>query len=222
MIKGVIFDVDGTLIDSVDLHAAAWQEALHHYGHDVPYDDVRGQIGKGGDQIMPVFLSDEELQRFGEELDHYRHDMFTRDFMGMIRPFPAVRDLMERLRRDGRHIALATSAKGDKVETYKKIADIEDVVGTETSSDDADRSKPYPDVFLAALDRLGLPPDEAVVVGDTPYDAEAARRGGMAVIGLLRGGFAENDLRAAGCAEIYRDPQDLLRNYGRSLIARSQ
>lgn len=220
MIKAVIFDVDGTLVDSVDLHARAWQEALAHFGKHFDFERVRYQIGKGGDQLMPVFLTQDELDEFGDELEEYRGELFKREYLSRVKAFPKVRELFERIKREGLQIALASSAKADELKTYKKIANIEDLVEEETSSDDAEKSKPYPDIFEAALSRLDdTRPSEAVVVGDTPYDAEAAGKAGLQTIGLLSGGFPEEDLRAAGCATIYRDPADLLANYDASPLA---
>jgi HAD superfamily hydrolase (TIGR01549 family) len=218
--KAVIFDVDGTLIDSVDLHARAWQEALAHFGKQFDFERVRSQIGKGGDQLMPVFLSQQELEEFGEELEEYRGQLFKREYLSKVKGFPAVRELFERIKREGLQLALASSAKVDELKSYKKIADIEDLVEEETSSDDAEKSKPHPDIFEAALARLGdISPSEAIVVGDTPYDAEAAGKAGLQTIGFLSGGFPEKDLRAAGCAQIYRDPADLLANFDTSPLA---
>src|SRR5438270_2941617 len=111
-----------------DLHARAWQEAFAHFGKQIPYERVRYQIGKGGDQLMPVFLSKEELEEFGEELEKYRGELFKREYMPRVKAFPKVRELFERIRRDGKLIALASSAKGDELEAYKKIADIEGLV----------------------------------------------------------------------------------------------
>ncbi|HVG37912.1 MAG TPA: HAD family phosphatase, partial [Pyrinomonadaceae bacterium] len=175
MIKAVIFDIDGTLIDSVDLHAQAWKETFKQFGRDVPYEQVRNQIGKGGDQLLPVFFSRSELDEFGEELEKYRSDLYKKEYMSRVRPFALVRELFERILRDKKKIALASSAKGDELETYKKIARVEDLIDADTSADDAEKSKPHPDIFIAALEKLGdIDPREVIVVGDTPYDAEAA------------------------------------------------
>ncbi len=220
MIEAVIFDIDGTLVDSVDLHARAWQEAFRRFGREVPFERVRHQIGKGGDQLMPVFFSREELERFGDELEEYRGDLYKREYLPRVRAFPQVRELFERIRRDGLRIALASSAKGDELNAYKKIADITDLVEEETSADDAERSKPHPDIFEAALSRLkGVAPERALVVGDTPYDAEAAAKAGLRTVGLLCGGFPEEDLRAAGCVRVYRDAADLLARFDSSPLA---
>lgn len=221
MLEAAIFDIDGTLVDSVDLHAKAWQTAFRKFGKDVPFDAVRRQIGKGADQLLPEFFSKAELDRFGEELDRYRGALFKNQYLPKVKAFPRVRELFERIRQDGLSIALASSAKKDELEDYKKIAHIEDLSKTETSSGDVDRSKPHPDVFAAALDRLGrVDHEKIIVVGDTPYDAEAAGKIGLRTIGLLCGGWNEKDLRAAGCIAIYRDPADLLAGYGDSPLAR--
>lgn len=214
MPEAVIFDVDGTLLDSVDFHARAWQETFARHGVDVAFDDVRSQIGKGGDQLMPVFLPREMLEQIGEQLNDERARHFREKYLPRVRPFPKVRELFERLRADGRRVVLASSGTRDEVEEYKRIAGVADLIESDTSSDDAERSKPHPDIFLAALEKLG-PVDRSavVVVGDTPYDARAAVKAGLPIVGVLCGGFPEEDLRAAGCGAIYRDPADLLRRY---------
>ena len=219
MIKAVIFDIDGTLVDSVDLHAQAWKEAFKHFGKDIPFQQIRHQIGKGGDQLMPVFFSREELDEFGEEMEEYRSNLYKREFLPRVRSFPLVRELFERIKADNKRIALASSAKEEELAAYKKIARIEDLVEEETSADDAERSKPHPDIFKAALGQLGdISKDEAVVIGDTPYDAEAAGKLRVRTIGVLCGGFPERELRAAGCMDIYGDPADLLARYGETIL----
>jgi beta-phosphoglucomutase-like phosphatase (HAD superfamily) len=154
LIKAVIFDIDGTLVDSVDLHAKAWQEAFAHFGHEVAFEEVRSQIGKGGDQLMPVFLSKKEIDRRGPEIEEYRSDLFKERYLPQVRAFPVVRALIKRIILNGQRIALGSSAKGDELSTYKKIAGIEDLIDEETSSDDASRSKPHPDIFEAASRNL--------------------------------------------------------------------
>ena len=161
-----------------------------------------------------------ELERKGEEIQEFRSDLFKRKYLPEARAFPAVRELFERIRASGQRIVLASSGKADEVARYKEVAGIADLIDAATSSDDAERSKPFPDIFEAALKQLpGLNPSDAVVVGDTPYDAEAARTVGMKTVGVLCGGFAEDALRSAGCVAVYRDPEDLLQNYERSLLA---
>ena len=194
MIKAVVFDVDGTLVDSNDLHVRAWCEAFRHYGKEVPYQEVHGQMGKGGDQLMPVFCSKEELEEFGEELERRRVELFTSDYLPRVRPFPRVRELFERAKADGLQIALASSAKEEELERHKKNLGIEDLLEAATSADDAERSKPHPDIFCAAL-------------------------AGLRGVGLLSGGFAEETLREAGAVAVYRDVSDLLDNYDESPLA---
>ena len=223
MAKAVIFDVDGTLVDSVDHHARAWVDAFRDFGHAFGFAEVRRQIGKGGDQLLPVFLSAAEIGETGEALETHRRAVLKQHYLGRITPFPDVRELFERLRADGKHVALASSAKQAELEHYKKLVRIEDLVDAETSSDDAEKSKPHPDIFLAALQRLGGPsPATVLVVGDTPYDAQAASKAGLRTIGMLCGGWSEADLTGAGCIAIYRDPADLLARYDSSPIAEAE
>ncbi len=212
MIEAVIFDVDGTLLDSVKLHAKAWQAAFKRFEKEVSFDAIRRQIGKGGDQLLPVFFSAEELERFGPELEEYRANLFRAEFLPQVKPLPKARELLARIRDDGRKIALASSAKQDELEEYKKIARIEDLVDTETSSADVERSKP-------ALEKLGaIDRPNVVTVGDTPYDAEASIRANLRPIGLLSGGWSEESLRQAGCVSVYCHPADLLAGYDHSIL----
>jgi HAD superfamily hydrolase (TIGR01509 family) len=222
LIKAVIFDVDGTLVDSNDLHVEAWREAFRCYGKELAYDDLHGQMGKGGDQLMPVFCSKEELDEFGEELEGRRVELFKSDYLPRVRPFPRVRELFERLKGDGLLIALATSAKEEELARHKESLRVEDLLEADATADDAERSKPHPDIFQAALAGLkGVAPGEAVVVGDTPYDVQAAAKAGMRTVALLSGGFTEEALREAGAVEVYRDVSNLLDNYEESPLAGS-
>jgi HAD superfamily hydrolase (TIGR01549 family) len=217
MIEAIIFDIDGTLVDSVDLHARAWQEALQHFGHDLSFQQVRHEIGKGGDQLLPDLLPPRVVDSQGEEIKKYRSALFKRKYLSQVRPFPSVRELFERMRADGKKIALASSAERDEIENYKKIAQIEDIINVETSADDAEKSKPHPDIFDVTLDRLGgINPVAVMVIGDTPHDAQAASKARLLTIGVLCGGFPEEELRAAGCIAIYRDPAALLAAYDKS------
>jgi HAD superfamily hydrolase (TIGR01549 family) len=214
VIAAVIFDIDGTLVDSVDLHARAWQQSFRHFGRDVPFQAIRQQIGKGGDQLLPVFFTQEEIERVGKELEEFRSDLFKKRYLPQVKPFPKVRDLFEWIKCDRKRIALASSAKGDELKTYKHVAQIADLLDGQTSADDVERSKPYPDIFKAALETLGnLDPRQAITVGDSPHDAQAAKKLDLRVIGVLCGGFAASELVKAGCSGIFRDPEDLLARY---------
>jgi HAD superfamily hydrolase (TIGR01549 family) len=217
VIKAAIFDLDGTLVDSNDLHVQAWQETFRHFGKEIPLERLREQIGKGGDQYLPEFLTEAELREIGKQVEEFRGKIFKNRYLPLVRPFPRVRELFERLRSDGKKIALASSGKADEVDHYQKLLGIEDLVDCQTTADDVVHSKPKPDVFIAVLRLLGhLAPDQAVAIGDTPYDIEAAKKIDLATIALLSGGFPEEHLRDAGAVAIFRDSADLLDHYYRS------
>jgi HAD superfamily hydrolase (TIGR01549 family) len=220
MAEAVIFDIDGTLLDSVDYHARAWRETFARYGIDVPFDVVRAQIGKGGDQLMPVFLPKHLLDKVEQRMKDERSAHFKERYLPLVKPFPRVRELFEHLHGQGKRVVLASSGSRDEVEEYKRIAGIADLIESDTSSDDAQRSKPHPDIFLAAMEKLaGVDKDAVVVVGDTPYDAEAAGKAGLRAVGVLCGGFPEESLMKAGCVAIFKGPADLLARYAESPLA---
>nr|WP_249137746.1 HAD family hydrolase [Bradyrhizobium tropiciagri] len=212
--------MDGTLLDSIDLHALAWREAMLRFGHDVSFEQVRSQIGKGGDKLIPVFLSADEQRDHGKDLEEWRGNRFKNEYLPLVRPFSAVPDLLRRVRDAGLRIAVASSAKKDEVGQYLDIAGITDLVDVMTSSDEAEESKPAPDIFDIVLKKLKVEGADAVAIGDTPYDAEAAGKAKIATIGVLCGGFTANSLRQAGCAEIYPGPAALFARFRHSLLAR--
>jgi phosphoglycolate phosphatase-like HAD superfamily hydrolase len=209
MPQAAIFDVDGTLIDSVDLHARAWQEALVKFGHEVSFEQARGQIGKGGDQLIPTFLSAAEQKDHGEELEDWRGKLFKSKYMPLVRPFSAVPELLRRVHQTGLKVAVASSAKESELDIYLDIACIKDLVDVVISSENAKHSKPAPDIFDAALKKLGIAGSDALAIGDTPYDAKAAGKAGIATIGMLCGGFTEAKLRDGGCIAVYPGPATL-------------
>ncbi len=214
MVESIIFDIDGTLVDSVDLHARAWWEALARFDVVVPYPIVRSQIGKGGDQLLPPLVPRERLDEIREPLLKDRSQRFRREYLPQVRAFPSVRALFLKLRQDGKRLALASSAKAAEIEVYERIAEISDLVDVRVNSEDVERSKPHPDVVHVTLERLGSPdPGNCRMIGDTPYDAEAAVGAGVAPVGVLCGGFPEDGLRQAGCHVVYRHPADLLDRY---------
>ena len=220
MTKAAIFDLDGTLLDSVDLHALAWHEAMIEFGHDVSFEQVRCQIGKGGDKLIPVFLSTAEQGDYGKELETWREHRFKSHYLPLVRPFSAVPELLSCAREAGLHIAVASSAKKDEVAKYLAIACITDLVDLTISSDDAAELKPSPDIFEVVLARLKIDGADAVAIGDTPYDAEAAGKARIATIGVLCGGFPEDSLRRAGCVEVYPGPAALFARLANSRLGR--
>ena len=220
MIKAVLFDVDGMLVDSNDLHVAAWVEAFRHFGVDVSAEAVREQVGKGGDNLMPAVLPLDLVSSRGAEIEAFRTELFKREYLERARPFPGVCALFEKLRDEGKQIVLASSAKGYEVDHHVRSFGCGDLVGTTTSADDVEHSKPDPDIFKAALRQVApLGATEVIAVGDTPYDVEAAAKAGIRTIAFRSGGFPESVLRQAGCIAIYDGPEDLLQNYDRSPLA---
>jgi HAD superfamily hydrolase (TIGR01549 family) len=217
--RAVIFDLDGTVVDSNELHVDAWDETFRKYGKQFPRQDLHRQIGKGGDQYLPVFLDEREMHEIGREVEQFRAELFKRKYLERVKPFPKVKELFQRIRDAGKRIALASSGNADEVTHYVKLAALGELFETQTTKSDVDHSKPRPDVFLAALRHLGTPADETIVIGDTPYDVQAAKKAGMRTIGLRCGGFPEDELRAYGAVAIYGDPADLLASYERSPLA---
>jgi HAD superfamily hydrolase (TIGR01509 family) len=206
-----IFDIDGTLVDSNELHVDSWDRAFRHFGKEFPREKLHAQIGKGSDQYLPEFLTPNEIKRFGKELDDYRSNLFREQYLAKVRPFPGVRELFQRLHEDDKRIVLASSGKKTDTKYYIDLLNIGNLIDGYVSGDDADSSKPAPDIFSASLKKLGdISPAEAVTVGDTRFDVEAAGKAGLKTIGFLCGGTSERVLREAGAVAIYQDPADFL------------
>ncbi len=214
----VIFDVDGTLVDSNDAHARAWVDAFTEHGIAVPYESVRRAIGMGGDKLMPLVAGLQEESAKGQQIARRRAEIFQQVWLPQLRPFPRIRELVERLKDDGFTLAIASSAIDEELRPLLKVAGVSDLIPTRTSSDDAEKSKPDPDIVKVAVERTGCPPHLAVMIGDTPYDVEAARRAGIRIVAFECGGWGRADLR--GASEVYRDASDLLDNYERSVFFR--
>jgi HAD superfamily hydrolase (TIGR01509 family) len=213
VLRAFIFDIDGTLVDSNELHVDSWDRAFRKFGKRFPREALQAQIGKGSDQYLPEFLTKKEIADFGKQLDKYRSELFRKKYLPQVRPFPNVRELFQRICADHKRIVLASSGKKADTEYYVKLLNIEDLIEGYTSADDADRSKPAPDIFSAALEKLKARPAEAITVGDTRFDIEAARKAGLTTIAFLCGGTSESVLRDAGAVAIYRDPADFLARY---------
>jgi len=217
-ITTLLFDIDGTLVDSNDYHAETWQQVFRKAGHDLPIEMLHDQIGKGGDNLVPSLLpdlSEEEQERIAEG----HGPLYREQYMDRARPFPKARDLLARARQEGLTVALATSANPEELEHYVELLDAGDLIDLTTSQGDVENTKPAPDIFAAAVKKAGVAPEEALVIGDTPYDVLAAKRAGVETIALLSGGFSEEDLRAAGAIAVYKDAADLLDNWATSPIS---
>jgi HAD superfamily hydrolase (TIGR01549 family) len=208
-LQGVIFDIDGTLIDTNDIHARCWVEAFAHFDKHIDYKLMRHQIGKGGDLLVPDLLNAKEMQRFGDELKDYRSKLYKKKYMKEAQPFPRVKELFESLHDRGVKLALASSANPDEVEYYTELLGVKKLLGGSTSTKDAKLSKPSPEIFEAALGQLGTDVTKTLVVGDTPYDVLAAHRASLAIVAVLCGGFEPELLAKAEF--LFDDAEDIVR-----------
>jgi HAD superfamily hydrolase (TIGR01509 family) len=215
--RGVILDVDGTLVDSNDAHAHAWVAAFAERGLTVTFDVVRRMIGMGGDKLVPAATGHPEDEPPVAGIGERRSAIFRDRWLPTVRALPASRALVEALRGCGLGLVIGSSAKSDELGPLLDVAGVADLVPLRTSSDDADRSKPEPDIVSEALKKLDLPAAEVVMIGDTPYDIIAAERAGVATIALRSGGW--DDAALAGAIAIYDDPADLLAQLDRSPLA---
>ena len=220
MIEALLCDVDGTLVQSNWLHASAWKDAFAAMGIEVEQEAVRRQIGKGGDELIPVFVPWWRRNAVEEPLKAYRKFLFHADYLAQVQPLPHARDFLVRLKAAGIKLALASSSDKKDLQIFKKIVGMEDLVDEETSSDDAKASKPQPDIFQVAMRKVGLPPEKVLALGDTPYDAEAAGKAGVGTIGVESGGWLHADLLEAGCIEVWKDVADLLEHFDESVLTR--
>jgi HAD superfamily hydrolase (TIGR01509 family) len=220
MVEALLCDIDGTLVQSNWLHAEAWQKAFAALGIHLEVEEVRRQIGKGGGELIPVFVVWWKRHHVEDPLKAFRKYLFEQDYFPRVRPFPGVRDFALRLHAAHIRFALASSADKSELTAYKRIAEIEDLVDDETTASDMARSKPHPDIFSTALRRLGLPASKCLALGDTPYDAEAAGNSGVRTIGVTTGGWSHEELLAAGCIEVYRDVAELLDRFDESALVR--
>ena len=220
MLKGVIFDIDGTLVDSNDSHAQSWVDTFAEFGYDVPFDAVRPLIGMGGDKLLPKTVGVSKDSEEGKKLSKRRSEIFRQRYLPKLRPLEGARELVSRVRADDLKPIVATSAKDEELKGLLKAAKVDDLMEERATASDAKRSKPDPDIVHAAVSESGLPSSELVMIGDTPYDVEAASRAGLRTIAFRSGGWSDKDL--AGASEIYDGPADLLSHYESSLIARER
>jgi len=196
-LQALLLDIDGTLVDSNDKHADCWVEAFAHFGKDADWKLIRQQIGKGGDLLVPDTLNAREMRKFGEKLQEYRGELWKKSYMKSVQPFPGVVESIRSLAARGLRLAFASSSNPDEVGYYVELLGVGDLLEGTTSKEDAQFSKPSPEIFQAALDRVKSDPERTVAVGDTPYDILAAHRIPLPVVALRCGGFAEELLAKA-------------------------
>lgn len=216
-VRAVVLDVDGTLVDSNDAHTRAWVEALRSGGHEVPYDKVRRLIGMGSDNLLPGAVGVEKDTPEGKQLSEAWKAIFSKDYLPKIEAFPHTAELLQRMSDGGLRLAVASSAEKDMLDTLLERAGADGLIQELASSTDARNSKPDPDIIRAALDRLQEAPEHVLMIGDTPYDVEAAHRAGVGIIAFRCGGWDDAGLK--GAIAIYDGPEDLLRNYETSPLA---
>jgi HAD superfamily hydrolase (TIGR01509 family) len=216
-LEGVLLDVDGTLIDSNDAHASSWSEALREFGRDVPAERVRPLIGMGGDKLLPELLGVDADSSLGKRFSQRRGRIFRDRYVPHLRPTPGAKALIQRLRSEEFKLIIATSAREEELNAMLEQVGLDDLISRTTSADDAESSKPDPDIIQAALRKADLAPDRALLIGDTPYDVEAAARAQVGTVALRCGGWDDGALQ--GARAVYDDPADLLRHFTSSPFA---
>ena len=208
-IKAVLIDVDGTVLGSNDAHARSWVAALGAQGFSVPYDQVRSLIGKGGDKLLAETVGLDEDSSLGKQVTDSRQKLFDDHFLDTLKATAGARELLAWLRERKIRVVVATSAGGDQVHALLKRAGVDDLVDAVATTEDAEASKPDPDIVRAALQKAGVEAHEAVMIGDTPFDVEAASKAGIRSIALRCGGWWKDE-DMAGAAAIYDDPRAML------------
>ncbi|HEY9618261.1 MAG TPA: HAD family hydrolase [Microcoleaceae cyanobacterium] len=221
VLDGVLLDVDGTLVLSNDAHAQAWVEAFTKYGYEIGFEQVRSLIGMGADQLIPRLLPELNSKTGqGKEIASYRRELILNKFGQELTAANGSRELVQKMQDDGLHLIIASSATEQEMHMLLKVAQVDDLLEEFTTSNEADQSKPAPDIVEVALSKSQLSPDRAVMLGDTPYDIESAGKAGVGVIAFRCGGFSDEDLSDA--LAIYDDPADLLRHYDESPLGQTR
>ena len=208
VVRAVILDIDGTLIDSNDAHAHSYVDAAREQGIEAEYGRIRRLIGKGGDKLIPEVFGFEKESPEGKRLDERKGEIFREVYLPTLQPTPGTRELLERLRDRGLTLVVATSAGKDDLKGLLERAGVGDLIQEATSASDVEESKPEPDVVEAALKQAGQPAEAALMIGDTPYDVEAATRAGVRIIAVRSGGWGDEDL--GGAVAVFDHPADLL------------
>jgi HAD superfamily hydrolase (TIGR01509 family) len=210
-IRGVILDVDGTLVDSNDAHARAFVDAFAEIGRPVPFERLRPLIGMGGDKLVYEAAGVAPEGPEGRAVRRRKKEIFKARYLPTLKAFPRAGELVDRLKQAGLRVAVASAADPDELEPLLALAGAAWLMARAPTKEEAPRSKPDPDAVAAARRKLGVPADQALMIGDTPYDVEAAREAGVRTIALLSGGWRPEALGEA--IAIYRDPADLLARF---------
>jgi HAD superfamily hydrolase (TIGR01509 family) len=212
IIKGILLDIDGTLLDSNDAHARAFERAFAEHGLKIPFDHVRPLVGMGSDKLIPSLTGFAHESEQGQQVSARKKGIFEERYLRQLEPTRGGRALLERFLADGLTLVVATSAGGDEMKGLLKQAGIEDLIHDATSSGEVDNSKPDPDVIGAAIKKSKLDPEELLMLGDTPYDVEAAAKANVRTIALRCGGWWRDDA-LSGAVAIFDDPQELLEHW---------
>ena len=219
-IQGIIFDVDGTLVDSNDAHAHAWVEAMAEQGYHVSFEAVRPLIGMGGDKVLPQTLGIAKESEEGKRISQRRKEIFKQRSLPQLKAFPGALELLERTHEQGLKLIIASSAEPDELQELLQVIDPHavELFALQTSAQEVEHSKPDPDVLSVAVHRSGYSPQELVMVGDTAYDIEAATKVKVKTVAFRCGGWSDKDL--AGAVSIYDGPADLLAHYETSVLVK--
>ena len=217
MSAGAILDVDGTLVDTNYHHAVAWYRAFARHGVALPVWRIHRHIGMGGDQLVAALAGDRVEERRGGEIRDAEKEIYT-ELVDEVRPIAGAREVIEELKRRGRTVILASSAKSDEVDRYLDLLDVRELADGWTTSAEVEATKPEPDLVRCALERAGT--ESAVMVGDTPWDARAAGRAGLDTLGVLTGGFCERELRDAGALAVFESVAELRERIDETPLAR--
>ena len=216
-LKAVLFDIDGTLIDSNDAHTQAWVQTLQRHGRVVSYEQMRSLIGKGSDKVFAELLDIDSESALAKQITKDRTQLLLSSFMANLNPTPGARQLVQQMRSEGLRLVIASSS-GEELPALLEQAGLQDLLDTSVSSDEIKESKPDGDIIEVALRKAGVQPTEAVMIGDTPYDIAAAKAAGVKCIALRCGGYWD-DAALSEAVAIFDDPATLLRHWPDSLLA---
>lgn len=213
----VLFDVDGTLVDTNYLHTVCWGEALRQHGHDVPHALIHRAVGMAGDQLLDHLLGEGRDRDADDSISAARLTLY-RTYWGRLTPLPGAVELLRACHERGAQVVLASSAAGEELDALRSALDADDAIDLATTSDDAESGKPAPDIVQTALDKAGVAPDRAVLIGDSVWDGHAAARAGVGFIALESGGTSADELRRAHAVEVHTDAAELHHRLGQSRL----